>query len=287
MPRAIYTAMRQLRTNDGVALNCFEAGSGPPIILIHGWRQSGALFVHQIEELSSSNRVLVLELRGHGRSERPAVAFTVARLAKDLAEVLSLLGLRDCVLLGHSMGCAVIWSYLELFGQDRLRGLILVDQPARMLINARAPASENEAAGGLFSAAELEGLYNAIRSPIRSTGFVDRMLTGLLSSADREWLIEENMALPPALAAELFFNLSMADWRSVITRITLPTLIIGGRASTTPWRSQAWIHSVIPDSRFEIFEADEGGGHLMFLENPTKFNKLVTDFLNQPVVRLR
>jgi non-heme chloroperoxidase len=283
MPRAIAATTHKIRVNDGIVLNCFEAGSGPPLVLIHGWRQSGSLFVHQIDGLSASNRVIALELRGHGRSEQPRFSFTVARLAKDLQEVIAALDLQGSVLLGHSMGCAVIWSYIELFGPERLRGLILVDQPARMIVDTRASASPAEA-GGIYTVAELDAMYNAIRSPIRTTGFVDSMLTGLLSATDRQWLIEENMILPPALAAELFFNLCTADWRAVIARITLPTLVIGGRVSPTPWRSQAWIHFTIPASRLEIFEREEGGGHLMFLENPAKFNRVVADFLSNAAV---
>jgi pimeloyl-ACP methyl ester carboxylesterase len=84
----------------------------------------------------------------------------------------------------------------------------------------------------------------------------------------------------PGLAAEIkdgYFTTS--DWRDVIPRIDIPTLIVGGRASLVGWRSQVWIGSQIRGSSVEIFEEDEGGNHFMFMENPEKFNRLVKDFM--------
>ena len=56
-------------------------------------------------------------------------------------------------------------------------------------------------------------------------------------------------------------------------------LVIGGRASFVSWQSQVWIHERIKGSRLELFEAEEGGQHFMFMENPGRFNALVRDFL--------
>jgi non-heme chloroperoxidase len=80
-------------------------------------------------------------------------------------------------------------------------------------------------------------------------------------------------------AGTLLYNLCHTDWRDVIPRINLPTLIIGGRASAMPWKSQEWIHRQIKGSQFEVFEEAEGGQHFMFIENPEKFNRLVMEYL--------
>jgi hypothetical protein len=63
------------------------------------------------------------------KSDRPAHGYRVSRLARDCLELLDHLGLEDAVLLGHSAGCVVLWSFLDLFGQDRVRGLVLCDRP--------------------------------------------------------------------------------------------------------------------------------------------------------------
>jgi pimeloyl-ACP methyl ester carboxylesterase len=59
----------------------------------------------------------------------------------------------------------------------------------------------------------------------------------------------------------------------------LPTLVIGGRVSLIPWKSLAWIAKQIPGAQLEIFEENEGGSHFMFVENPTKFNQIVSKFV--------
>ena len=63
--------------------------------------------------------------------------------------------------------------------------------------------------------------------------------------------------------------------------ITLPSLIITGRASNKPLLSQEWIQHRIPDAELVVFDANEGGEHFMFLENPDKFNQTIKAFLHE------
>jgi pimeloyl-ACP methyl ester carboxylesterase len=60
--------------------------------------------------------------------------------------------------------------------------------------------------------------------------------------------------------------------------INIPTLVVGGKASLVPWKSQVWIGKQINGAKTEIFEENEGGAHFMFMENPEKFNRLVKEF---------
>lgn len=77
------------------------------------------------------------------------------------------------------------------------------------------------------------------------------------------------------------------DWRDQIVKIRQPTLIISGRKSVIPWKSQVGINQSILNSELEIFEEAEGGGHFMFIENPQKFNRRVLHFLKKPIFVLR
>ncbi len=88
-----------------------------------------------------------------------------------------------------------------------------------------------------------------------------------------------NLQCPRSLAATLLYNQFHMDWRDRIAKIRKPVLIIGGRKSIIPWKSQVWINQSIPNSQLEIFEAAEGGGHFMLIENSEKFNHLVLQFL--------
>jgi pimeloyl-ACP methyl ester carboxylesterase len=96
---------------------------------------------------------------------------------------------------------------------------------------------------------------------------------------DKAWMVAQTLQCPRRHAAMFLAHLATHDWRGVIPRITRPTLIIGGRVSLVPWRSQVWIQEHIVGARLEIFEEHEGGNHHMFIEGAAKFNRLVTEFL--------
>ena len=106
------------------------------------------------------------------------------------------------------------------------------------------------------------------------------MVTSAMPKAQFEWIVEYNLRSLAASEAALLYNHLHTDWRDLIVRIRHPTLIISGRKSIIPWQSQVWINQSIPNSELEIFEETEGGGHLMFIENPEKFNRRVLQFLS-------
>jgi pimeloyl-ACP methyl ester carboxylesterase len=272
----------EVTTSDGVRLRYLEAGSGPPLVLVHGWSQAAELFRYQLDGLSDRYRVIAYDQRGHGASDKPAFGYRIARLAKDLHEFLVALDLRDVAALGHSMGCSVLWEYWDLFGAERLAKLILVDQTPVLMDNPTWSPAEREAAGADERPDEQLAWCNKVaastgETPIRES--IDAWTTSALDPAVKAWMVAHNLKMPRAAAATLGFNHCGQDWRDVIPRITLPTLIVGGQASIFPWRSLAWIHEQIPGSRLEVFGEDEGGSHFPFVENPAKFNRLVAEFI--------
>jgi len=271
--------MPHVTTNDGCRLQYQEHGQGEPLVLLHGWSQSAAMFKHQLAGLSDSYHVITIDLRGHGESDKPDHGYRISRLAKDVYDALAELDLREINLLGWSMGCSVIWSYLDLFGTERLKRLILVDEPAWVMHTPDQTPEDIANTGAIVDAAALVGLYNGLRSDTVATvsGFVGGMRTKGIPADLKEWIIAENLKLPAEYAARLLLNHGSLDWRDVIPRITLPTLVIGGKHSHVNPQSQVWIHEQIPTSQLEIFDA--GGAHFPFLEAPERFNEVVRAFL--------
>ncbi len=181
------------------------------------------------------------------------------------------------------MGCSVTWAYLELFGPGRLAGLVITDG-APCLTSGPGWSEEARAeAGAVFTADEVTSACDALTGPgdhaAAARGVIDSMLTPGADAELREWLTRQSLLAPRAFAAKLLYNHAHQDWRDLIPRITLPVLVIGGRASFVPWAAAAWTARQIPGARLEIFSADEGGQHLMFLENPAKFNQLLACFI--------
>jgi len=271
------------RTSDGVELRYTSAGHGRPVVLVHGWCQSAAGWRHQIDGLASACRVIAYDQRGHGQSGKPAHGHTVHRLAADLHDLLTGLDLDRVVLAGHSMGCSVTWAYLELFGADRLAGLVIADGAPCLTAGPGWSEQARADAGALFTPEEITSACAALTGPgdpeAAARGLIDSMLTPGASTELRDWLTRQNLLAPREFAAKLLGNHACQDWRDLIPRITLPALVIGGRASLIPWPAAAWTARQVPGARLEIFEADEGGQHFTFLENPAKFNQLLAGFI--------
>ena len=117
-----------ITTNDGVRLSLVEKGRGRPLVLVPGWSQTARQFAAQIDGLADRYRVIAVDMRGHGQSEKPAHGYKIQRLAQDLKDVLDALDLEDAAVAGHSMGSSVLWCYWDLFGAHRIGSAIFIDQ---------------------------------------------------------------------------------------------------------------------------------------------------------------
>ncbi len=269
-------------TSDNVRLHYIEAGKGKPLVLIPGWSQTAAQFKHQMSDLSADYRVIAIDMRGHGESDKPNHGYRIHRLSADVHEFLVAKGLRDVTIGGHSMGCSVIWGYWELYGSDRLSKILLIDQMPMITANPIWPAQEKEDAGAIFTPVSLYETINALAGPdgVKTTeGFITGMYTPRYARDELAWVIRQNLKMPRQHAADLLFDHATNDWRDIIKRINIPTLVVGGKTSLVGWKSQEWIARQIPGARVEIFEESEGGNHFMFMENPEKFNRLVRNFI--------
>lgn len=258
--------------SDGTKLHYMEAGTGKPLVMIHGWGQSAESFKYNIPELAKHFRVIAVDQRGHGESEKPNHGYRLARLSKDIHDMLVGLDLNDVNILGWSMGCSVIWSYWDTFGSERLSKMILVDEPAWLL-----KCEENEL--GLWTYEELLANCKAILEDkaAYSEDLISGLLTKQVTKDEKDQLIGENMKMPAEYTVTLAFTHWLGDWRDVIPTITIPTLIIGGKKSFVNWKSQVWNHEHIPNSKLELFDER---GHLLFFEEPERFNSIVKDFID-------
>src|SRR5512139_2792382 len=84
-----------------------ERGSGPPLLLVHGLMVTGEMFEPVIEHFATRHRVIVPDLRGHGRSRGLPRPYTAAQLAADLSHLLDHLGIDSTAVLGYSQGGAI------------------------------------------------------------------------------------------------------------------------------------------------------------------------------------
>jgi pimeloyl-ACP methyl ester carboxylesterase len=116
-------------TTNGVRLNYELHGeSGPPLVLVHGYTGDITDWRHQLPAFSPSYRTLIIDLRGHGKSEAPTdrAAYTIDQFADDVEALVDEIGFPQYHLLGHSMGGAIVQE-IALRSPDRLLSLTLHD----------------------------------------------------------------------------------------------------------------------------------------------------------------
>ena len=104
-----------------------DSGKGKPVVFIHGWPLSGAMWEYQITQLPQQGlRCITYDRRGFGKSDRPATGYDYNALAGDLKALLDQLDLNDVTLVGFSMGGGEIAKYFSLYGGARVSKVVLV-----------------------------------------------------------------------------------------------------------------------------------------------------------------
>jgi pimeloyl-ACP methyl ester carboxylesterase len=274
--------VRKTVAADGdVKLSYLEAGTGPTIVLLPGWSQTAEQYRYQLEGLSAQYRVIAFDHRGHGDSDKPGRGYRIARLAADLQNVLVALDLRDVTILGHSMGCSVLWCHFDLFGAGRIARYVFCDQATCLTRNPEWTDQQVADYGPIFTPDSVSETANALRGPggaQATVGFLRSMVTADMPAEVFQWIVDMNMKMPRAAAADLLYNHCHQDWREVLPRIDRPTLFIGGKGSLVPHSCVRWEASQVPGARVEIFDDEEAGSHFMFIENARKFNALLAQF---------
>lgn len=277
--------MATFTTTDGVEIDFRDTGataSGRTLVLLHGWSQSRATWDRAVPALAAQHRVVSYDHRGHGRSGKPDHGARVARLAADLAELVAHLGIGSYDLVGHSMGASVAWSHIDNQGTGALDSLVVVDQPSACVVLPWMTPEEGAAAGAILDFPSTEGFVGAVGAPDATEtrrAFLVSMLSDVLPEDDLAFLFGENMQMPGPWGARLLLDHAMQDWRDVLPRIDVPTLVVAGEVSHVAPASQQWTAEHVPGARLRTFGADEGGSHFPFYEGPAHFTRVLLDFI--------
>ncbi len=139
---------RQIEAN-GIRLHVAEAGSGPAVILCHGWPETWYSWRHQLEALAAAGfRALAPDMRGYGRSDAPEAveAYTQLHIVGDMVGLLDALGIQQAVIVGHDGGAPAAW-HSALMRPDRFRAVAGLSVPYRP--RGRISAIDAFKAGGM------------------------------------------------------------------------------------------------------------------------------------------
>ncbi|MGA9403207.1 alpha/beta fold hydrolase [Haladaptatus sp.] len=230
-------------------------------------------FVHQLADLSPDHRIVALDYRGHGRSEKTETGHTVPGYADDLRTFLDRRNFNNVVLVGWSMGALVAWEYVDRFGTDRLRGLVDVDMSASAFAWDDYEHGNNDLAR-LSGTLELVQIDHAALIE----GLIEAAFKEPPSPQTRTLVLDELTRTPPPVKSAILFDYTVRDYRDALPEINLPTLVCAG--ADEKWRTVASVRDVadrIPNADFELFE---NSGHCITLEEPERFNRSLATFVD-------
>ena len=206
--------------NDGVRLHYDEAGAGKAVVLIHGGGLSNVWWERNLPALGRRFHVIAPDTRGCGRSQRTPWGHRTARYAADVREIIHALGLHDVTLVGWSIGARTCYSYLELFGAHRLRGVVLVDETVHITVHEPPPPG-SEQQPGESDRDHRRRTMRTMLGPVYGPRATEEEIDRLTDSAS---------GYAPA-GETLGADYKAQDWRPLCPAITVPVLVTTGRHS--------------------------------------------------------
>ena len=264
-----------------------DHGSGPPVVLIHGYPLSGRAWDKQVPPLlEAGHRVITYDRRGFGRSSQPTTGYDYDTFAADLAGLMDHLDLREATLVGHSMGTGEVTRYLGAHGSARVaRGVLVSPIPPFLLQTSDNPEG---LPGSLF-----EGFVESARAdtPAWMKGFLDTfynidVLGGRLVS-EQAFQSSLDVALrASATAAVACIPTWGTDFRGDVVRIDVPILVVQGDADRVlPFeKTGKRLQGLIGDMDLVVIE---GGPHAIAWTHADRVNRALLDFVRTAAARRR
>ena len=253
-------------TSDGVKLHYLEAGSGPTLVFVPGWTMPAWIWEPQMRYFGATHRVVALDPRGQGRSEKPTEGYHSTRRARDICELLEHLGGEPAVAVGWSLGMQEVLVCAHEFGTKRMRALVLVDHPVFVDPNiALALADER-----------IKSLQLNRKASTRR--FVEEILQRPPSDAYLEALTQAALSTPTNAAAIMMANLYFlgpTDLRPALDALDRPVLFV---YSSLEWAVAAAkeVREGWPKVPVKIIDETP---HALFVAKPQEFNRVLEEFL--------
>jgi pimeloyl-ACP methyl ester carboxylesterase len=266
-----------LNFENGGYLKYEDAGSGRPIVLLHGWGMRGEFFREQQAALSSRFRVVVPDLRGHGGSSHLEDGQGLPTLIDDVAELLASLDLSQTILIGWSMGAMVAWGVMQRKEAERVSGLVTIDMVPRLL-------NDNNWKFGLREGQDAGVFSGAVGRMLADWPGFTRILVPRIFArgheAQREtltdWLVRETEKNHPESMAQLWLSMVDQDFREELAHIDVPALVAyGAHSQLYSAEASEWVANKIPNARRVGFA---NSGHAPHLEEPDLFNREIETF---------
>lgn len=264
-----------IEVEKNVRLHITDYGVGRPVVLIHGWALSDAMYEYQYEALIKNGfRVIGITLRGFGQSDKPYGKYSYDVFAEDIKVVLEQLQIENAVLGGFSFGGATVIRFAAKYHQEHISKLAL--------FGAAAPCEVRRE--GFPYGLPLEVLnswieLNAVNRPqlIEEFGKLFAATETALPKGIADWLTRIEYQSTQYTMEQGLLMIRDTDVRADLEKITVPTVIFHGKLDKlSPFELAEQLHNGIAHSKLIAFE---NSGHALFLEERQKFNDELIKFI--------
>lgn len=266
-----------IKVEKDIKLHISDLGHGNPVVLIHGWPLSDAMYEYQYQFLVDKGyRVIGITLRGFGKSDKPYGVYNYDVYAKDIKVVLDKLDIKDATLGGFSMGGAISILYVAKYGSSRISKLAL--------FGAAAPVWTKQSDFNYgFTKEAVNDLIalSKINRPqlLENFGKIFGASETALPAGIANWLGGINLEASPYATIQSLIALRDTDLRSELPKVTIPTAIFHGTKDVIcEFALAEQMHRGIKNSYIVKFE---NSGHGLFYEELEKFNAELLVFLQK------
>mgnify|MGYP003385218737 FL=1 len=250
---------RRAVTIDGLSLSVLEAGTGDPIIFVHGVVTTSNIFSKYLSAYSPDFRGIAVDLRGYGDSQKPDSGFTIKQFSKDLIALADKLEIEKPIWVGVSMG-GMILQQLALDYPERVRALVLVSTTdGAMVLDKDLPTIGNPRD------------FREVSKNIIVESFPPETPVTLYQP-----LLDRIATWNGTVLREALTSMAQANVHGRINAITAPTLVVVGAKDdvATPAIARG-IQAQIAGAQLVEFNT----GHFMMAEDPERFQKVLGEFL--------
>ena len=254
-------ATRTVQISDQEA-RVLDAGSGPVVVVLHGWGGRIESMAPVIECLSESFRVVAIDLPGFGESPIPHGTWGTADYAAFVRDVLGSLGIERAHLVGHSFGAKTSLHLAATYGS-------LVDK--LVLVGS----------SGLRAAPSMTARIKRVTSKTaKAVGKLGPLGRALRDAAYRRLASEDYRNAGPM--RPIFVKVVNEDLAGLLPSVRSSTLLVwGGDDDAVPLAHARKMEAAIPDAGLVVFE---GAGHFAYLDDPQRFCRVIRHFLGAPLL---
>ncbi|HCY77806.1 MAG TPA: alpha/beta hydrolase [Ignavibacteriales bacterium] len=266
-----------IEVEPNVRLHITDAGEGRPIVLIHGWPLSDEMYEYQYNDLINKNfRAIGITLRGFGKSDKPYGTYNYDVHASDIKKVLDTLEIDDAVLVGFSMGGAIVIRYMAEYDGAHVSKLVLVSAAAPIWTE-RKDFPYNLPISVVDDLIKLN--YKDRPKLLSDFAKIFSAADTSLSEGIGSWLNGICLSASSYATAQCLIALRDTDLRSDMVKILIPTVIMHGKNDKIcSFDLAEQMNAGIAHSQIIVFE---NSGHSLLLEETQKFNEELIKFAGE------